>query len=245
MSAPKRSTISSGRDDVALALAHLRAVAVDHPLREQAGERLARRPTRSDVVQHLGEEARVQQVQDRVLDAADVLVDRQPVVDDLALERRPRTGAGPCSAGSTRTSPRRCPWCRSRAGPVRRRRGRSSSTNVRVGGERALALGGVVVDLRQQDRAAGRRGPARPRTGAVDHRDRCAPVALARDEPVAQAVADGGLAQCRARRATRRSAALGLVHLRARRGSPSSPVARRRRTPPRAARRPSRPRAPR
>ena len=51
-----------------------------HALREQAGERLVE----ADVAGRLhraGEEARVEQVQDRVLDAADILVDRQPVVD--------------------------------------------------------------------------------------------------------------------------------------------------------------------
>ena len=56
-----------GRDDVALRLRHLRAVAVDHPLVEQARERLAE-ADQAEVVQHLREEARVQQVQDRVLD---------------------------------------------------------------------------------------------------------------------------------------------------------------------------------
>jgi hypothetical protein len=45
-----------------------------HALREQAGERLVDRDE-AQVAHHLGPEARVQQVQDGVLDAADVLVD--------------------------------------------------------------------------------------------------------------------------------------------------------------------------
>ena len=43
--------------------------------------------TQAHVVQHLGEEARVQQVQDRVLDAADVEVDGHPRVDRRRVER--------------------------------------------------------------------------------------------------------------------------------------------------------------
>ena len=75
-----------GRDDVALRLGHLRAEVVDHPLREEAQERLAE-AEQPQVVQHLHEEARVEQVQDGVLDAADVLVDGQPVVGDLPVPR--------------------------------------------------------------------------------------------------------------------------------------------------------------
>ena len=56
-------------------------------MREHAGERLIE----PDMAGHLhgaGEEARIEQVQDRVLDAADVLVDRQHAVDDGAGRRR-------------------------------------------------------------------------------------------------------------------------------------------------------------
>ena len=55
------------------------AVQADHALGEQAGERLAQVLGRdAEVGQRLGEEAGVHQVQDGVLDAADVLVDRHP-----------------------------------------------------------------------------------------------------------------------------------------------------------------------
>ena len=73
-----------------------------HALREQAGERLVD----ADVAGRLhraGEEARVEQVQDRVLDAADVLIDRQPVVDHLAVGRRGRDPR----IGEAREVPRR------------------------------------------------------------------------------------------------------------------------------------------
>ena len=59
----------------------------DHALREQAGERLVE----AEVAGHLhgaGEEARIEEMQDRVLDAADVLVDRQPVIGGALVGRR-------------------------------------------------------------------------------------------------------------------------------------------------------------
>jgi hypothetical protein len=59
------------------------AAAVDvvehHALREQLGEGLVDLD-QAQVAHDLGPEARVQQVQDGVLDAADVLVHRHPVV---------------------------------------------------------------------------------------------------------------------------------------------------------------------
>ena len=74
-------------DHVALRLGHLRAVARDHPLREEGLDRLLGLQ-QVHVRERLHEEARVHQVQDRVLDAADVLVDRHPVVGDGRVERR-------------------------------------------------------------------------------------------------------------------------------------------------------------
>ena len=150
-----------------------------------------------EVVQRLGEEARVQQVQDRVLDAADVLVDRQPVVDDArgsngALDVVRRRS----SAGSTTTSRRTCPSCRSRAAPGRRSDGHVDVHPLLGGGERRAApwarspstsgssTGSSLVGHRHDAAAL-----------AVDDRDRAAPVALARDQPVAQPVVDRRLAE--------------------------------------------------
>ena len=86
---PRRSAPRSslGRDHVALRLGHLRAVAGDHALGEQAVERLLH-VEQLHVRQRLDEEARVHQVQDRVLHAADVLVDGHPALQHLAVPRR-------------------------------------------------------------------------------------------------------------------------------------------------------------
>src|SRR5579875_2913808 len=68
-------------DDVPAALAHLFAVVEERPLIEEARERLRRprRPTHVD--EELVEEARVEQVEHRVLGAADILIDRHPGPD--------------------------------------------------------------------------------------------------------------------------------------------------------------------
>ena len=108
--------------DVPLRLRHLRAAERDPALVEQPLERLAE-VDHPPVVDRLHEEARVQEMPGRVVDAADVLRDRQPVVDDEAGRRAPRRCASRCSAGSTTTSRRTCPSCRGRAAPRRRTRG--------------------------------------------------------------------------------------------------------------------------
>ena len=115
---------SAGEIDVPARLGHLRAVAGDHALGEQPRERLLHVQV-AEIRERLREEARVHQVQDRVLDAADVLVDRHPVVDDRRDPTRPRRCPGRSSAGSTRTSRRTCPSCPSRAGRARRSAGTS------------------------------------------------------------------------------------------------------------------------
>ena len=56
-----------------------------HALAQQVLERLVK-VQHAQVAQHLREEAAVQQVQDGVLDAADVLVDRHPAVGFRAIE---------------------------------------------------------------------------------------------------------------------------------------------------------------
>ena len=76
-----------GSYQIALGLGHLGAAEADHPLGEQSLERLPE-ALRGDtqVGQRLGEEPGVHQVEDGVFDAADVLVDGQPVVDRLSRE---------------------------------------------------------------------------------------------------------------------------------------------------------------
>lgn len=57
----------------------------DHPLREQARERL-RHVDQADMLQGARPEAGIEKMQDRMLDAADILADRQPLLDDLGIE---------------------------------------------------------------------------------------------------------------------------------------------------------------
>ena len=68
------------RNHVALGLTHLGAVFQDHALREQVGERFIK-VYEASIMEHLGEETGVQEMQDSMLDTADVLVNRCPVVD--------------------------------------------------------------------------------------------------------------------------------------------------------------------
>ena len=163
-----------------------------HALRQQVGERLVDRHE-PQVAHHARPEARVQQVQDGVLDAADVLVHRQPVVGALVDHRLVVAGAGD-SGRSTTTSPRRCPSCPSRGAPRRRTSGRLHSRNAALlpsglplpSGTRSLGQHHRQLLVRHRHHAAGL---------AVDQRDRAAPVALARDAPVAQAPLHAALAR--------------------------------------------------
>jgi hypothetical protein len=59
----------------------------DHALGEQALERLGEIEM-AGLAHGAGEKARIEQVQDRVLDAADILIDRQPVIGGLRIGRR-------------------------------------------------------------------------------------------------------------------------------------------------------------
>ena len=158
--------------------------------------------TRPEVAHHARPEARIQQVQDGVLDAADVLIHRQPVVGARIDHRRVVVGAGD-SAGNTRTNRRRYPWCRFRAARRRRTSGQLHSKKRGVlasglplpSGTRSSGSTHRQILVRHRHVAAG---------GAVDDRDRAAPVALARDAPVAQALLHVLRAQALAARAPRR-----------------------------------------
>jgi hypothetical protein len=81
-----------GRHHVALVLRHLGAVLGDHALGKQALERLVK-GEKAAVVQYLGDEPRVQQVQDGVLHATDVLVHWHPSGSGTGL-KRPVTSSG-------------------------------------------------------------------------------------------------------------------------------------------------------
>ena len=104
-------------------------------------------------------------MQDRVLDAADILVDRQPVVGRLARERAILGVGVGRSARSTRSSRRRCRRCRSRAAPAPPQRGQSTTVQVGwrssglPGREKSTSSGSVDRQLlaRHRHDAAGAR----------------------------------------------------------------------------------------
>ena len=64
-----------------------------HALREQAREGLVEAGM-ARLLHRAGEEARIEQVQDRMLDAADILIDRQPGIDGRAVGRLVRQASG-------------------------------------------------------------------------------------------------------------------------------------------------------
>ena len=137
------------------------------------------------VAHHLGPEARVEQVQDRVLDAADVLVHRVPVVV-ARIDHRRRVGAR-----VAHVVPRRVDERVHRVGLALRRL--AALAGRRVSTKSARFASGLPLPSGTQSsgsttgRSFSGTGTS-PQRGAVDDRDRRAPVALARDAPVAQAV---------------------------------------------------------
>ena len=133
------------------------------------------------------EEARIEEVQDGVLDPADVLVDREPVIDPC-IEHMPAL-VGRAVAG---VIPGRLEEGVEGVGLTLRlaaagRAARLIELRHALEG-RGHALEGHV--LRQYHRQLGLRHRHRPAGGAVDDRDRTAPVALAGDPPVPEPVVD-------------------------------------------------------
>ena len=165
----------------------LRAVVVvklreHHALREQVGERLGH-VQKILVAHHTSEEARIQQVQDCVLDAPDVLVDRHPVfralVDHCLVVVRARVareipGRIHERVHGVRLAPRVLAAGRTLAFIERRQLGERIAGAV---GHEIFRQNHRQVLLGDRDVAAGL---------AMDDRHRAAPVALARDAPVAQ-----------------------------------------------------------
>ena len=167
-----------------LAVAGAIGLVADHALGEEAGEGLVE--VEVTAFGHgAGVKARIEQMQDRMLDPADVLVDRQPIVDRRAFDRR--VGARTAEAGEI---PGRLHEGIEGIGFPLGRLAAARAVRVlpgRMVGQRiARCLEGHV--LRQPDRQflAGHRDDAA--VGAVDDGNRAAPVALAGNAPVAQAV---------------------------------------------------------
>ena len=149
-------------------------------------------------MQRLREEARVHQMQDRVLDPADVLVDRQPVVDHAAVERPVvvvRVGVAQEVPGRVDERVHRV-----RLALRRHRRTRGTSTLT----QSSAAASGERPFGRKSSTSGSSTGSSSSGTGtitarlAVDDRDRAAPVALPRQQPVAQPVVDRRLRRARA-----------------------------------------------
>ena len=167
-----------------------------HALRQQALEGLVA-IDQAHVAHHLGPEARIQQVQDGVLDTADVLVHRHPVVGaridhgGVVL----RTGVAHEVPGTVHEGVHGVGLAARRLAALR----------TGDAGVEALVLvqrvAGTVRDavIRQHHRQVLLGHRHRAAAVAVDDRDRRAPVALAADAPVTQA--PGGLflaqTQCR------------------------------------------------
>ena len=176
-------------DHVAARLGHLLTVgAEDHALGEQGAERLLE-VEQLHVRERLDEEARVQQVQDRVLDPADVLIDGHPLAQYLAVPRR-RVVVGVAVA---QVVPARVDEGVHRVGlaPAGPAAGGAGGVDpVLGGGQRRAPAGLVVLDLGQPHRELVVRDRHQTTVLAVDDRDRAAPVALARDQPVAQPEVD-------------------------------------------------------
>ena len=175
-----------GVDDVALGLRHLRAVLDDHALAQQRRERLVHLD-HAEVAQDLRVEARVEQVQHRVLDAADVLVDGHPVLGGAALEHAlvvPRRAVAQEVPGRLDEGVHRV-GLTPRLAAALGTRGVDERGDL---GERRAALarelhvarehdGQVLLVLRHQAVLI-----------AVQHGDRRSPVPLAADAPVAQPI---------------------------------------------------------
>ena len=173
--------------DVALGLGHGVAVLVlDHALAQQVGEGLVH-AQQAQVAQRLGKEAAVEQVQNGVLDATDVVIDGHPTVGGLAGEGQ----LGVVRVGIAQVIP---------AGAGEGVHGiglaLGRATADRAGGlVELLALGeglaGAQVQVlgqRHRQLVLGHGHDAA--VLAVDGRDGVAPIALAADEPVAQAELD-------------------------------------------------------
>ncbi len=162
-----------------------------HALREQTGEGFVGLD-QPEVAHHLGPKARIQQVQDGVLDTADVLVHRHPVVGAAVHHGVVVVGAGVAHEVPTRIDEgvhgvgfALGRFAALRAGHVDERR----ALVQRV----AAAVGNQVFG--QDDRQVFFRHRHRAAVIAVDDGNRRAPVALAAHAPVAQAPGGALLAQ--------------------------------------------------
>ena len=172
-----------GRRDIA-AVGLLIGLVHHHALGEHAGERLVH-VDMAGGLHRAGEEAAVEQMQDRVLDAADILVDRHHPVDDGTRGRRLLVPG----IGEARKIPGRIHEGVHGVGFALRLAAAFRAGDVLPGRMMVERVAGLVEGdiLRQHHRQVLVRHRHHVAFRAMDHRDRAAPIALARNAPVAQA----------------------------------------------------------
>ncbi len=162
----------------------------DHALREQCRERLAcvgRKRQVAGVAHGAGEEARIEEMQDRVLDAADILIDGQPIMRGVEVDGRRGFGRGEAHVVPGAVDERI-----HRVGFARRGATARRTLHVlpcRMAFERIAGLVERRV-VRQRHRQIFFRNRNDAAFFAMDDGDRAAPIALTRDAPVAQAKID-------------------------------------------------------
>ena len=172
------------RNDVALRLRHNVAVLVEHhTLAQQIRERLIE-VQHALVAQHLREEAAVEQMQNSMLDAADVLVDRQPRIRLSGIER----ALGVVRIGIAHVIPARA---RKRVHGIGLTTSLATALRARalreflMRGERLTSGKVDILGKAHGQIFLGNRHDAALR--AMDCRNGIAPIALTRNKPVAQA----------------------------------------------------------
>ena len=185
-----------GCDAIPLRLRHHIAVAMNHPLGEERREGLVGRD-HARVVEGLHEESRVEQVEDRMLDAAGVLIDRHPVVHLLLVERQRLV----LRVGVAQEVPGRVDKGVHGVGLTTRRLAAFRAGGVEEKGrvqQRILAVRPKLDVVREPHRqlVVGHGDDAM--VGAIDDRNWHAPVALPRDQPVPEAEGDGAPANAHA-----------------------------------------------
>ena len=174
-----------GADHVAARLGHGDAALLDHALGEEPGDGLVV-IDKTKIAHDFAPEARVEQVQDGVSDAADVLVDGKPIGDFCGIER---------SFVVVRIAvaieiPRRIDEGIHRVGFAARGAAAFWTRSVdefRSGRERRFAFAGEFWIRRQQDWQVFVRNGLQAVLGAINDGNRSAPITLARDAPVAKA----------------------------------------------------------
>ena len=158
----------------------------DHALREQPTERLIDRRV-SRPAHRAREETRVEEMQDRMLDAADILIDRQPIAHGVRVGRHAR--ARRTEAGKV---PRRIDERVHRVGLAQRIPAATRARHMLPCRMPVERIAGHVERhiVRELDRQVFCRHGHDAATLAMDHWDRAAPIALPRDAPIPQAELD-------------------------------------------------------